>query len=150
MTLLRATVEAVQENEQTAAKLRSAWEKLGVKDETEQARLLADAVNATRDDVTAIRQAAGRGNRRYLMAAVLATGLVLVISGLASSGTLAQSLSRVLTGTGLAALLAAAVTFATLTKRVADGARSVADSRTRSGNERKPGRTSKSGPRLIR
>jgi hypothetical protein len=127
LTLLRATVQALQADEQTAAELSSAWEKLGVKDETEQARLLADAVTGTRDDVTAIRRAATGGNRRYLVAAVLATGLVLVIAGLASSGVLRQSLSRALTGTGLATLLAGAVTFATLTRRVADGVRSVAD-----------------------
>jgi S13-like protein/KAP-like P-loop domain-containing protein len=127
LTLLRATVQALQANGQTAAELTSAWEKLGLKDETEQARLLADAVTGTRDDVTAIRRAAADDNRRYVVAAVLAAGLVLVIAGLASSGVLAPLLSRVLTGSGLATLLAAAVTFATLTKRVADGVRSVAD-----------------------
>jgi hypothetical protein len=84
-------------------------------------------VTGTRDDVTAIRRAAADDNRRYVVAAVLAAGLVLVIAGLASSGVLAPLLSRVLTGSGLATLLAAAVTFATLTKRVADGVRSVAD-----------------------
>ena len=84
-------------------------------------------MTGTRDDVTAIRRAAARGNRRYLVAAVLAFGLILLISGLATSGVLGASLSRVLTGTGLATLLAAAVTFATLTRRVADGARSVVD-----------------------
>lgn len=86
LTLLRATVEAVQEDKQTAAELRSAWDKLGAKDVTEQARVLADAVTGTRDDVTAIRRAAVGDNRRYLVAAVVAAGLVLVITGLASSG----------------------------------------------------------------
>lgn len=127
LTLLRATVQAVQADPHTRTELTSAWKKLGLKDETEQARLLADAVTGTRDDVIGIRRAAARGNRRYLVAAVLAAGLVLVVAGLASSGVLGQWLSRVLTGTGLAALLAAGVTFATLTKRVADGVRSVAD-----------------------
>jgi KAP family P-loop domain len=127
LTLLRATVQAVQANTQAADELKSAWDKLGLKDEAEQARILADAVTGTRDDVTAIRRAAAPGNRRYLVAAVLAAGLVLVVTGLAASGMLGQSLSRVLTGTGLAALFAAGVTFATLTKRVADGVRSIAD-----------------------
>jgi len=127
VTLLRATAQALQADGQTAAKLSSAWEKLGLKDEAEQARLLANAVTGTRDDVTAIRKAAASGNRRYLVAAILAAGLVLVITELAASGVLGQSLSRVLTGTGLATVLAAAVTFATLTRRVADGVRTVAD-----------------------
>ncbi|SRR6266568_1552114 len=127
LTLLHATVQAVQADEQAAAKLKSAWDKLGLKGEADQARLLADAVTGTRADMTAIRQAAGGGNRRYLMAAVVATGLVLVITGLAASGVLGQLLARVVTGTGLATVLAAAVTFATLTRRVADGVRAVAD-----------------------
>lgn len=109
------------------SQLKGAWAKLGVSDETEQARVLADAVTGTRDDVTAIRRAAEGGSRRYWVAAVLAAGLVLVITGLASSGVLGKVISRVLTGAGLATLLAAAVTFATLTRRVAAGVRSVAD-----------------------
>lgn len=127
LTLLRATVQAVQADARTAAELSSAWEKLGLKDETEQARLLADTVTGISDDVIAIHRVAAGGNRRYLLVAILAAGLVLIIAGLASWGALGQSLSRVLTGTGLATLLAAGVTFAALTKRVADGVRSVAD-----------------------
>src|SRR6266704_3413091 len=127
LTLLHATVQAVQADEQAAAKLKSAWDKLGLKGEADQARLLADAVTGTRADMTAIREAAGGGNSRSLMAAVVATGLVLVITGLAASGVLGQLLARVVTGTGLATVLAAAVTFATLTRRVADGVRAVAD-----------------------
>jgi hypothetical protein len=126
LALLRATVQAVQADKQTAARLTSAWDKLGVKDEAEQARLLADAVTGTHDDVTAIRKEAA-GHRRYLAAAIVATGLVFAAVELASSGTLGHWLSRVLAGTGVATLLAAAVTVGTQARRVADGFRSVAD-----------------------
>ncbi len=48
LILLRATVQAVHADEQTTAELRSAWEKLGLKDETEQASVLVDAVTDPR------------------------------------------------------------------------------------------------------
>jgi hypothetical protein len=127
VALLRATVEAVQADKKAAAELRSAWGKLGVKDESEQARLLADAVTGARDDVSALRRAAAGGNGRYAIGAAVFAGLVAVIIGLSSSGVLGHFVSRVVTGAGLATLLAAAAAGATLTRRVADGARMVVE-----------------------
>jgi hypothetical protein len=142
LTLLRATASAVQADGQKAAELRNAWDKLGLKDETEQARLLVDMVTGTREDLTAIRRAVPDGKQRYLAGGLLAAGLVFAVVGLASSGVLGQSLSRVLAGTGLAAVVAAAVTLVAVTKRAADGVRSVADfadqirQRTQAGRDR--------------
>ncbi|MHA6782984.1 P-loop NTPase fold protein [Pseudonocardia saturnea] len=123
VTLLKATVEAVASDPRQAAELEQAWATLGLRDEAAQARILADTVTGAGDAVTAIGRAADRGNGRYVVAAVSAAGLVMLIVGLASSGVLAQWI----TGTGIATLLASAAAFAAVTRRITHGVRSIAD-----------------------
>ena len=129
--LLKATTAAVEADEQLTTELKDVWRKVGVRDETEQARVLADAVTGTRDAVTATREAvaavrwtAAPGRRRYLVAAAVAVAAVLIVAGLAYSGLLTQWLPRVLTGAGLVTVLA---TVATVTKRTADGMSALAN-----------------------
>ena len=118
--LLAATAAAATANPQIRGALDKAWSELGVRDEAEQARVLADAVTGTRDDLVAVTRRAS-DSRRYLVAAVAVVGAVLLVLAVAASGVV----SRWLAGSGVTVLLAAGVTFATITRRLADGVRVV-------------------------
>ncbi len=95
--------------------LGKAWDKLGVDDEVEQGRLLADELRRTPQDVAVVRRSLS-GRAGWIVTVVFAAAVAAVALGVAGS-------LEWVTGTGLAALTAALTAAGALAARVRSGVR---------------------------
>jgi hypothetical protein len=107
-------LRAVLASPSVGDKLESALTRMGVADEAEQARLLADELKQAPEDVTVVRRALRSGRTRALLAILLLAALVAVIGAIASRAWL--------TGTGLAIVTVAATVAGWLIVRARSGA----------------------------
>ena len=106
----RALVAAAARSETVQEQLDEAFKQLGVNDEAEQGRLLADELRTSAPDFDALRHLA-TGRRARALAGLAAVGLLLLAAG----ALVGDELGRLLAGGGLASvlgLLAAALTVA--------------------------------------
>jgi hypothetical protein len=112
----RELMTAVIRTTEFRSQLQSAWKRIGIDDEVEQARLLVDELNQAPTDIAVVRRALGAPRRWFpLLVLVLAAATVVALGALASR--------EWLTGAGLVAMSSVVVVAGWLIARVSSGAR---------------------------
>jgi hypothetical protein len=102
MALLKAAGAVVLDEASFQKELDATWKQLGVSEESDRARLLADEVRGVGVDVDALRVAAG-GQRAVVVAALIAVALAALVSALFASGRVFDALA----GSGTIAVIGA-------------------------------------------
>ena len=109
-------LSAVKDSAELQEQLDKVWQQLGISDETQQARTLADQVRGTAEEANAVRSLFGR-QRTWILAA----GCLIALLALVSAALVPPSWGKWLAGGGATFIALALGTAVTWAGRVRDG-----------------------------